>query len=61
MGRLTEIWQAAIGKKEPNPLDRYVYQMIGGSAIYPEIKNEFYLNSYTGNNDVFCVINKMSI
>jgi len=60
MGRLTEIWQAAIGKKEPNPLDRYVYQMIGGSAIYPEIKNEFYLNSYTGNNDVFCVINKIT-
>lgn len=60
MGRLAEIWQAATGKGTSNPLDRYVYQMLGGSAIYPELKNEFYLGSYTGNNDVFSVINKIT-
>jgi HK97 family phage portal protein len=57
---LTDSWNALLGKPQANALDRFVMQFLGNLAIYPSPDNTFYLNSYTGNNDVFTVINKIT-
>lgn len=56
---LGDIWNRLTGK-QANPLDQYLMRMLQNNAIFPVIDNEFYLNSYCGNNDVFTVINKIT-
>jgi len=60
MSKLQEIWERITGKGEPNPLDKYLYKLLANNAIYPDQSEETYLNAYTGNNDVFTVINKIT-
>ena len=45
---------------QPNRLDEYVLRMLGNQAIYPEVNASTYLNSYTGNTDVFTILNKIT-
>jgi HK97 family phage portal protein len=59
MAKLSEIWNLVTGK-QPNPLDQYYLRWLATNAIYPQFNAEFYLNAYTGNNDVFTVINKIT-
>jgi len=59
--KLGEIWERIItGGRPPNPLDNYVMRLLQNRAIYPDDNNETYLQSYTGNPDVFTVINKIT-
>jgi HK97 family phage portal protein len=57
MAKLSELWNRLTGN---NQLDNYYLKWLVTNAIYPTESNEFYLNSYTGNNDVFTVINKIT-
>lgn len=59
MAILSELWDKITGKP-PNPLDQYLLKLIANAAIYPDATNQTYLNSYTGNPDVFTVINKIT-
>ena len=45
---------------QPNRLDEYVLRMLGNQAIYPETNAGTYLSSYTGNTDVFTILNKIT-
>jgi HK97 family phage portal protein len=60
VSNISSIWQNIIGTKPPNPLDYYIMKMVGANAIYPDEKEETYLQSYLTNNDVFTVINKIT-
>ena len=62
LSRLTDSWNALTGKTQSqgNALDRFVFEFLQGNAVYPNPDDSFYLNSYTGNNDVFTVINKIT-
>jgi len=41
-------------------LDEYVLRQIANMAIYPDYSSGTYLKGYTGNGDVFTVINKIT-
>jgi HK97 family phage portal protein len=41
-------------------LDEYVLRQIANIAIYPDYASDTYLKGYTGNGDVFTVINKIT-
>jgi HK97 family phage portal protein len=63
MAVLQNIWDKLTGKQPshtPNPLDAYLMKVLANNAIYPDESAETYLSSYTGNNDVFTVINKIT-
>ena len=45
---------------QPNRLDEYILRMLGNQAIYPETNAATYLKNYTGNTDVFTIINKIT-
>ena len=62
MGRLSDSWNALTGNKQTqgNALDRFVYQFLANNAVFPDANDDFYLKSYTSNNDVFTVINKIT-
>jgi HK97 family phage portal protein len=59
MALIGDIWNR-ITNKPPNPLDNYLLKWLATNAIYPNQSEEFYLNSYLSNNDVFTVINKIT-
>lgn len=56
---ISDIWDRLTGK-QPNVFDAYLAKIIANAALYPDQSNETYLDSYTGNNDVFTVINKIT-
>jgi HK97 family phage portal protein len=41
-------------------LDEYVLRQIANIAIYPDYASDTYLKGYTGNGDVFTIINKIT-
>jgi len=43
-----------------NALDEYILKQIANKAIYPETGSDTFLKGYTGNGDVFTVINKIT-
>jgi phage portal protein BeeE len=59
MAILNDIWNKLTGK-EPNPLDAFIMRVLANSALYPDGSEETYLNAYTGNNDIFTIINKIT-
>jgi HK97 family phage portal protein len=59
MAFLSDLFNKVTGKT-PNRLDSYIMKMLANAAIYPSESSEWYLNAYTGNNDVFTVINKIT-
>lgn len=50
----------AEGTEQGNRLDQYVLSQLMGRAVYPDPNSPTYLKSYTGNGDVFTVINKIT-
>lgn len=61
MSLLTNIAERILARrlKTPGRLDEHVLNILGG-AVYPDPASETFLNSYTGNGDVFTVINKIT-
>ena len=56
-----QFWGKLQGKdKMPNPIDQYVMSLFAYNARYPNVNNQWYLDSYTGNSDVFTIINKIT-
>jgi HK97 family phage portal protein len=43
-----------------NALDSYVMRQIANIALYPDYSSDTYLGAYTGNGDVFTIINKIT-
>jgi len=62
MGLLSQITSKLFPSRisNANALDEYVMRQIANSALYPDTNSDTYLNSYTGNGDVFTVINKIT-
>lgn len=54
------IFPSKITVQTSNPLDEYVMRQIANMAIYPDTQSDTYLAGYTGNGDVFTVINKIT-
>jgi HK97 family phage portal protein len=55
---LSDFFNRLIGKE--NRLDRVLLKFLANNAIYPSDNANNYLASYTSNNDVFTVINKIT-
>jgi HK97 family phage portal protein len=64
MGVLSNLIQRMIPSglrvSKGNALDEYVFRQIANIALYPDTQADTYLASYTGNGDVFTVINKIT-
>jgi len=58
MALFGNLWDRLTGR-QANPLDAYIMQLLAANAIYPDESKESFLNSYTGNNDTFTIINKI--
>jgi HK97 family phage portal protein len=58
LNRISRLFPSKISKA--NTLDEYVLRQIANIAIYPDYNTDTYLSGYTGNGDVFTVINKIT-
>jgi HK97 family phage portal protein len=56
--RISNLFPSKLSKV--STLDDYVLRQIANIAIYPDYGNDTYLKGYTGNGDVFTVINKIT-
>ena len=54
----SKLWPVKV--TQANRLDEYVMRQIANMAVYPDTGSDSYLKSYTGNGDVFTVINKIT-
>jgi len=58
MGLIENIYNKLKGT--PNTFDKYFVQLFANTALYPSPNNDFYEDAYSGNADVFTVINKIT-
>ena len=60
MASFTEYWNRIFRRHGMSDISQLFVQNYGGTAIWPDEKNDTYTDSYTGNGDVFTIINRIS-